>query len=360
MHSGRREDHTTKILDSLFRQYEEQIIENDKVAVPKNGIWSFIRTKHSIKKTDKAIYNAAKRWKSKREQPVASDNEFENDISMETSMERSIETSTEEFSSPKVPKDKGKKFVMQFSSKQWNTIKPVEVSYARKRGASQASGVRKYKCLQPGLWTEVFSKEIAKRNDIPCAFVFKNNKCYSTGETFVKIQGKCSICSSVLAAVIKKEPMGDEPCKVNAKVHGINVSRHKNKTAKIKVTNKIAERLYTQKKPATTIRRNLLKKSSQMFQAPTGRIMSANAIRCGQYRQRRKQKINECPFTALTYLQSSNMYKNCIQRVNYDPFAAFYTTPDQIKLYQEYKKRNPITKVKCDATGGLVHKLGVY
>lgn len=91
-------------------------------------------------------------------------------------------SSHEEFSSPK---DKGIKFNIQFSSKQWNTIKPIEVSYVRKHKASHKSGVRKYRSLQPGLWTEVFSKEIAKRKDIPCEFIFKNNKCYSTGETFV-------------------------------------------------------------------------------------------------------------------------------------------------------------------------------
>lgn len=199
--------------------------------------------------------------------------------------------------------------------------------------------MRKYRSLQPGLWTEIFSKEIAEKKDVPCEFIFKNNKCYATGETFVKIQGKCSICSSVLAAVIKNEPEEDEPVKVIVKIFRINVNRHKNKTAKVKVTKKTAQRLYTQKKPATVIRRNLLKQSSQMFRAPTGRIMTANAIRCGQYRQRKKQKIDSCPFTALTYLKSSNTYKNCIQRVNYDPFAVFYATPDQIKLYQEYKKQ---------------------
>lgn len=154
--------------------------------------------------------------------------------------------------------------------------------------------------------------------------------------------------------------MKENDVKVKAKVFGIKVHRHKKKTAKIKVTKNIANRVYAQTKPATVIRRNLLKKTSEMFQAPTGRVMTANAIRCGQYRQRKKQKIDSDPFTALTYLKSSNTYKDCIQRINYAPFAVFYATPDQIKLYQAFKKRNPITKVSCDATGGLTHKLGVY
>lgn len=361
MPPGRPIGHNTSDLKKLFEKYEEKIVKDGRIVSPKSEIWSHICQTHSINKKSKAIYTAALRWLSKTRKDAESESENqtqnENDVSVETSMECTDKSSSYDESTP--PKKNGVKFQIHFSSKQWNTIKPAEISYARKRKGSHKSGIRKYRTLQPGLWTDVFSKEIAKKKDIPCEFIFKNNKCYLTGETFVKIQGQCSICSSVLSGIIKKEPDEDEPATVIVKIHGIKYRRHKNKTAKVKVTAQVAESLYTQKKPATTIRRRLLKQSAQMFRTPTGRIMSANAIRCGQYRQRKKQKIDTCPFTSLTYLKSSNLYKDSIQRINYDPFAVFYATPDQIKLYQAYKKRNPNTRVSCDATGGLTHKLGM-
>lgn len=160
------------------------------------------------------------------------------DVSMETSRDCSIETSMEEHSSPS---NVAKKFIIQFSSKQWNTINPTEVTYARKRKGSHTSGVRKYKTLQPGL-CKCFQKKLRKERKFH-ANLFSKTTNYSTGETFVKIQGKCSICTSTINAVIKREPEDDEPVKVNAKVFRIKVHRHKNKTAEIKVTSKIAERV---------------------------------------------------------------------------------------------------------------------
>lgn len=364
MSRGRPENKDKIDLEELFAKYEEKIVENGRIVFPQSEVWSFIRTTHSIDKKEKTIYTAAQRWLKQTQKQADCEQEnllqSENDISIETSMECTDKSSShEEFNSPKCLADT-LKFYVQFSSKQWNTIKPVEKSYARNQKGSKKTGVRKYQTLQSGLWTDLFSKEIAKRRDVPCEFAFINNKVYSTGETFIKIQGKCSLCKSHLVAVIKDEPEEDEPVKVLVKIYGIEARRHSKKIAKVKVTSKIAEKLYAQKKPATVVRRNLLKKSAQMFRAPTGRIMSANAVRCGQYRQRKKQKLDSCPFTALTYLKSSNKYKNCIQRINYDPLAVFYATPEQIKLYQEYKKRNPITTVSCDATGGLTHKLGMF
>lgn len=49
---------------------------------------------------------------------------------------------------------------------------------------------------------------------------------------------------------------------------------------------------------------------------------------------------------------------NCIQRIGLDPFYVLYCTPEQQKLFHAYHKKNKLFKVSCDATGGLVHKIG--
>lgn len=86
--------------------------------------------------------------------------------------------------------------------------------------------------------------------------------------------------------------------------------------------------------------------------------MTANAIRCAKYRQRNKEKMSTCPITALTYLKSSNLFINCIQHSGFDPFFVFYCTPEQKKIFHAFNTKNKLLKVSCDATGGLVHKIG--
>lgn len=48
---------------------------------------------------------------------------------------------------------------------------------------------------------------------------------------------------------------------------------------------------------------------------------------------------------------------NTIHLIAQDPFSCIYTSPDQIKLFKAYKKKNRFTKVSCDASGGVAHRL---
>lgn len=75
MSFGRPEEKETKDLEELFPEYEEQIVQNGRVVPPKSEIWSRIRTKHSIEKTNKAIYTAALRWLPKTQKPAESESE---------------------------------------------------------------------------------------------------------------------------------------------------------------------------------------------------------------------------------------------------------------------------------------------
>lgn len=61
---------------------------------------------------------------------------------------------------------------------------------------------------------------------------------------------------------------------------------------------------------------------------------------------------------ALTYLKASTMYMNSIHFIATDPFVCIYTSPDQVKMYKAYKKKNRFTKVGCDLTGGVANRLG--
>lgn len=168
------------------------------------------------------------------------------------------------------------------------------------------------------------------------------------------------MCNAILVGSLKKKPEEDEPANIYIQIYDIDLERHTKEARKVKLTSEAARKLYSQNKKATVIRRNLLKDSTKMFTAPQSRIMTANAVRCGQYRQRMNEKMSKCPITALTYLKASNLYMNCIQRIGLDPFFVFYCTPEQKKLFHAFHERNKFLKVSCDATGGVVHKIGNF
>lgn len=99
-------------------------------------------------------------------------------------------------------------------------------------------------------------------------------------------------------------------------------------------------------------------KSASLFKKPIGRVVTANAIRCSRYRRKKKEKLSPCIYTSLEYLKWSSKYMNCIDMIGMDPFVVSYTTPDQLKLYSAYKKKNPFTKMSGDSTGNVAHRLG--
>lgn len=279
-----------------------------------------------------------------------------NNVSIETSLEKSSNSTLD---ASNTSNDCGpKKITIQLSSNVWRTIEPIEISSKRKREGSHKTGVRKYLSLQPGLWTNIFANEIAKHDDIPCRWVFKRNKCYLSGDTFLVFDARCNMCSATLVGSLKKKPEKDEAVKIPITISNINMERHKKEAKLVKLTCKSAHQLYLPNKKATVIKRNLLKDSTKMFTAPTSKTMTGNAIRCAQYRQRLNEKISACPVTAITYLKSSNLFMNCIQRIGLDPFYVFYCTPEQMKLFHVFNKKNQMLKVSCDATGSIVHKIG--
>lgn len=175
---------------------------------------------------------------------------------------------------------------------------------------------------------------------------------------FLVFNAKCNTCSATLIGSLGKKPDENEPVNIPIQIFGINLENHTKEAKKVKLTSTVANQIYSQDKTATAIRRDVLKESTQMFREPTVRTMTANAIRCGQYRQRMNDKLSECPITALSYLKYSNLYMNCIQSIGLDPFSVIYCTPEQQKLFHEFSKKNKVFKVSCDATGGIVHKLG--
>lgn len=356
---GRPLLHKTLALQRLFELYNSELVVDGKVVSPKSQIWKEICRKISEtfpKTTEKAVYTAALKWWNAVKTQSVSQSSFENlDISI---MEKSTD-SVESINSIDKVRQTLVKFKIELSAKVWDTISPVERLYARK----SVKGVRSYKVLKPGVWTNVILDEITKkRPHIQCVWTFENNRCYNSGEDFLRLQAKCKVCSAIMCGVSEKDPDEGESLMLNLEIRGISSRLHEKapeqKTPKTRIGGAYAKNLYAMDKPATGIVRNELKRKAKMFAKPYGRVPTANAIRCGKYRRRQKEKLSSDPYKALSYLKASNKYADTIHNIGMDNFYVTYSSPNQLKLFKAYKQKNRYTKLSCDATGGVANKLG--
>lgn len=345
--------------------------QNGKVPSKSDEIWSTIKTAYNLPDavTIASIYTAmlkkfnclreetaAKSVKEKKESLCPSAENVVAEKSTE-SIEAGLNESTE---SP--IKRYEKKFSIDIEPSVWRRIQPVDAIYHREAESARRNIDRSYKILPPGVWTYVLSKMIAdKRKDIPCRWVFKRAKVYENGDDYVVVNAKCVTCKAKMNGVIKKQP--ETPTKritIMITVSKIDEKLHQeNKFQKnVKIGGEQGRVLSEHQGPATLVRRNLLRESIEMFGTTPARVPTANAIRCTRYNTRKQRQIDDCPVKALELLELS-CYKNIIRAVSLIPFFCTYVNVNQIVLYKVYKKKSKFTKISCDATGSIAHKIGI-
>lgn len=173
---------------------------------------------------------------------------------------------------------------------------------------------------------------------------------------------KCITCEATLNGYVEKKPTPEtnsvrfdfEVSHIDGKLH----EQHKRQT-NVKIGGEASQTLSAAQGPATRISRSLLNAATdELFDVPTERIPTPNAIRCTRYRARKMDELDECPMKALQILKQS-YYTKWIRGIGLDPFFCMYANTDQVILYKVYKKKNALTSISCDATGSVVRKIGI-
>lgn len=257
-----------------------------------------------------------------------------------------------------------KKFHIDISPLNWERIEPIEKIYQRIDDNLNRNIERTYHILPSGVWTFVLAQAISQeKKDIPCRLIFKRNKVYENGEKYIVVTGKCATCQAQFDGFLKDKPeLSTKAVRFEFEFTGIDYSLHEqNKQQKnVRICGDVLKELSAQQGPATLVSRNLLRQSVDgMFEMPTSRIPTANAIRCGRYNNKIQNRLDSCPIKALSILKQS-YYNEWIRAIGMDPFFCIYVNTDQITLYKVYKKKHSKTSVSCDATGKVVHAIGMF
>lgn len=369
--SGPKRKFPLEVLENLFEQHEKDIVIDDKVLRPADKFWIEFKKKFNISSTEKFIYTDAIKWLQKRKCEEKESDEvvhgkirdFDDILEEEISVSPDISDAYEPESSDQSI-DCAKtdiQFSIKLTNKLWKLIEPVSSLYHRRTDETHKSGVREYLVLKPGFWSNVFVDKIAEHpKNIICDWSFKRAKVSSDGKYYVLINANCINCQAKLFAVLKTKPIENEDVTFTCIIKGFNEVRHKEGNKKVKVSGSQAQSLATSSKSAIVLHRQMSVKSGKMFELPKGRVPSSNAIRNLQSRNRAKEKLSPDMFKSLLYLQASKKYCQTIHMIGLLPFYVIFGSNNQFRLYNMYEKRNPLTKISCDATGSVVRKIGMY
>lgn len=306
--------------------------------------------------TLKALYTEGlKWWKNKKHQnqtPTHHDN-FDTSVELTAS---DIDSVSSDLSDENNSEDIFFSLILSYNV--WETIQPVAKEYKRNE-KSHKSNSRTYYVLESGLWTSVLVDRIAQnQQDIICTWAFKNAKVYINGEKYINLKANCTTCGAILIGFVAQKPNEGENVKFQFKIQNFNADKHAEGRKNVRIGGSIAKELFTSKKSASVLKKEMISKSgAKMFEEPKGREVSENAIRAGQCRNRQADKLFTSPLLALEYLKGTNAYGPSIHMTGLSPFFAMYAGNNQFALFDAYRKANKNTKICCDATGGLVHKI---
>lgn len=238
----------------------------------------------------------------------------------------------------------------------------MPVTYKRKIETTRKCNRRKYLILPSGIWTNFIIDQITKHpKNFICNFVFKRGKVYSSGNTYIAINANCTTCHATLNGYVIDKPGADfNSVKVQFILRGFDETRHQKPIASVKNYGAGKRKAYVvPAKSSKMLHLENVEQTTDMFKLSKGRRFTANAARCGKYRENKKNKLSTCPYTALSYMKYSKTYAESIHSIGIDNFFVMYSSPNQLKvyMYKAYNQHNAYTKISCDATGGIVNKL---
>lgn len=342
--AGRKRAVPKEVIHQIFDETVFSIVKGDKIVSEKEGIdiYKQIQSDERINfaMTTKAIYTEALKWfKSKNLEACASSSKLEDidDKFKEISFEASESSESHVGSDDEFFETRSSEvvFTVSLSYEVWETIQPIPKECIR-NDKSHKTHLRTYYVLQPGVWTNVLSERICRHpKKIICTWSFKRCKVHMNSSVkFITISGKCTTCDATLMGYVEKEPKESENVQFCFKMFGFDEKKHAEGRRNVRIGGTKAKELFTSKKSSSVLRAELINQSdAQMFEQPIDRDVSANAIRCGQYRQRQSKKLSNDPMQALEYLKESNAYSAIIHMISLSPASVIYGSPNQFKLY---------------------------
>jgi len=97
-------------------------------------------------------------------------------------------------------------FSFTFSPDEWLQIQPQEVVYKMNDRMKPKNSTRSYYILPKGSWTSLLVEFFWEHTKLPCCIAFKRAKVYEFGNSYITVDGRCSVCGSIFKGIVSDKP----------------------------------------------------------------------------------------------------------------------------------------------------------
>lgn len=97
-------------------------------------------------------------------------------------------------------------FTFTFSANEWKQIQPEEKVYKLNNRMRSEKSARSYFVLPKASWTYLLAELFWEHTKLPCCIAFKRAKVYEYGNSYLTVDGRCSVCGSIFKGIVSDKP----------------------------------------------------------------------------------------------------------------------------------------------------------
>jgi len=221
--------------------------------------------------------------------------------------------------------------------------------------------------LKPGVWTNVISEIIYDTHSINCAWSFKSHEVTisESSEFFFVFSAFCtdSVCGVKMTGEVLRYKNLPNPLE-----HGVNITLNiegnyevphlKKRRFGGKRREEVSNYLLETKTTSTRFRKDEAKLlCKNMFDPESALLPRLETIRKAKSEKKCKDRHDSQEIISLNIMQNCNPWQNIIHNLSFQPFVLHYWTPDQLRVYNSFVKKESAAKICIDATGDVVKKI---
>jgi len=221
--------------------------------------------------------------------------------------------------------------------------------------------------LKPGVWTDVLSAIIYETHNINCAWSFKSHElttCESS-KHFFTFTAYCSedMCKTKMTGEVLRYKDFPNPLE-----HGMNINLYLEGNYEVPHLKKrrfggkrredVSKNLIETNTSSTRYRKDEAKLlCKNMFDSESPLLPRLETIRKAKSEQKCKDRHDPQEIISLNIMQNCSPWQDIIHTLSFQPFVLHYWTPDQLRVYNSFIKKEQAAKICIDATGDIVKKI---
>lgn len=350
MKRGRKTDISTEEIRRELISHKYDILQNNTLIKSSNILWKNLIEKYKWNITPKALWTRLHKYSPNFDnffESVSKHDHITHLLSEEDNYTSEDQFSNSDDSDLNEANNTVNIYSIFVSAEMWNEIQ-------------RNDGIKNK--LKPGVWTDTFSEIIYKTHSINCAWSYKTHEVTTSesSEYFLVFSAICTDkkCNTKMKGEVLRHKNYLDPSiygltiilhlKVNYKVphkkRRLGGERRKKVSSYLLETNTTSSKY--RKDQAKILCKNLFDPESKL-------LPRLETIRKAKSEQYGKNRFDSDELISLNIMQNCNPWQQIIHSLGFQPFFVHYWSPEQLRVYNSYVKKDMAPKICIYATGNV-------